>query len=108
MGNETTKVRFQLHIDMYPLSGHEQKVCDDLFAHIAALNAINESEFALKFTLLEEVISFIEKLLQKNNVRNSDEKSFVAKVIHNHLHICRNESPYSQFNDLAIISYLNQ
>jgi hypothetical protein len=66
MENEKKLVRFQLHIDMYPLSGQEQKVCEDLFAHVAALNAINESEFAVKFTLLEELIPFIEKLLEKN------------------------------------------
>jgi hypothetical protein len=91
---------------MYPLSTEEQKVCEDLFAHVAALNAINESEFALKFTLLEELMPFVEKLLEKTKVTSAEEKAFVARIVNHHLHICRNQPAYSHYNDLAIISYL--
>lgn len=103
MENETTNIKFQLHIDMYHLSGQEQKVCEDLFTHVAALNAINESEFSVKFTLLEEIIPFIEKLLQKGG---RSEKVFVLKILDNHLHICRHGSIYDHYPDLAIVSYL--
>jgi hypothetical protein len=90
---------------MYPLSGQEQKVCENLFAHIAALNAINESEMAIKFTLLEELIPFVEKLLQKTT---GTEIIFVPKIFDKHLHICRNSSHFEDYPDLAIISYLNK
>jgi hypothetical protein len=90
---------------MYPLSGQEQKVCENLFAHVAALNAVNESELAIKFTLLEELIPFVEILLQKTT---GTEILFVPKIFDKHLHICRNNSPYGDNPDLAIISYLNK
>ncbi len=106
MENETKIVRFGLHIDMYPLATEEQKVCEDLFAHVAALNAIDESEFAIKFTLMEELIPFIEKLLEKSKVTSAEEKAFGSRMVNNHLHICRNQSPYSHYNDLAVISYI--
>ncbi len=106
MEHEKNLIKFQLHIDMYPLLAQEQKVCEQLFAHIAAVNAINESEFAVKFTLIEDIIPFIEKLLGKNNVASGGEIKLIPRVIDNHLHISRNQSPLGQVNDLAIISYL--
>ncbi len=108
MGNETKYIRFQLHMDMYPMTRKEQKICEDLFAHIAAINAINENGSMGKFTLLEEIIPFIEKLLEQNLRASHEDKFFVPRLIHNHLHICRHENSVNVPTDLAIISYLDR
>jgi hypothetical protein len=93
-------------MDMYPMSRQEQKVCEDLFAHIAAINAINENGTMGNFNLLEEIIPFIEKLLEKNHQVVGEEKSYFPRLIDNHLHICRFQNSIHRSQDLAVISYL--
>lgn len=86
---------------MYPLTRQEHQICEALFAHVAAVNVINESEAQQQFIQLEDLLPFIEKLLNKNG-----STSFRARLVGIHLHICREAVPDKPVNDLAIISYL--
>jgi hypothetical protein len=86
---------------MYPLTKQEESICETLFAHVAAVNAINESEAGQKFEQVEDLVPFIEKLLNKNGP-----SSFTPRMVGIHLHICRQPQHDRLVNDLAVISYL--
>jgi uncharacterized protein YdaL len=101
MAHERKWIGFQLHIDMYPLSRQEQTICDTLFAHVAAVNTINESDTGRQFIHIEDLLPFVEKLLHKNAGT-----SLTARLVGIHLHICREVLPDKLVPDLAIISYL--
>lgn len=101
MAKERKHIGFGLYIDMYPLTKQEQHICETLFAHVAAVNAINESDALQKFKGVEDLVPSIDKLLNKNGPT-----SFTPRLVGIHLHICRQPLPGRLVNDLAVISYL--